>query len=186
LYTNYIIDASKKNKNNKKKKQNCSFDDRIKINYINYNQDWNEIINSKAIKIQTFLRSFISRYKFYKKLKNNIKNNKGSKYSENKFNLIKLKNRNKKDNFHFNQSFNNNGRYIKISLENINKSLIAYKNDNFSINSSKKNKTKKLRNQIKVVNNKNVNLMKQPNKLLAKEKEEYIKEKKLNELKINE
>ena len=196
IYSNYMKNINKKNKN-KKKKQNCSFDDRLENNrynkYINYSLYENENFDSKIIKIQNCFRSFIIRYKFYKKLK---ENNKEVKYSEttnklvnNYFNKLssikkdsnsnKLKGKNKKDNIYFSQN-NSNNTYINHSIKNNHKLLVLCKNENFLIKSNRRHNPKKS------TNNNNMHLIKKQNELLEKEKDAIIKEKKLYEIKIKE
>ena len=195
IYSNYMKNINKKNKN-KKKKQNCSFDDRLENNrfnkYINYSLYDNENFDAKIIKIQNCFRSFIVRYKFYKKLK---ESNKEGKYSEttdklvnNYFNRLssikkdsnskKLKGKNKKDNIYFNQN-NFNNTYINHSIKNNHKLLVLCKNENFIIKSNKRHNPKKSTNN-------NMHLIKKQNELLEKEKDAINKEKKLYEIKIKE
>ena len=211
IYSNYMKNINKKNKN-KKKKQNCSFDDRLENNrfnkYINYSLYENENFDAKIIKIQNCFRSFIVRYKFYKKLR---ENNKEVKYSEttnklvnNYFNQLssikkdsnskKLKGKNKKDNIYFNQNnFNNTYinnsiknkkdniyfTFINHSIKNNHKLLVLCKNENFIIKSNKRHNPKKSTNN-------NMHLIKKQNELLEKEKDAINKEKKLYEIKIKE
>ena len=193
IYSNYMKNINSKN-TNKRKKQNCSYDDRSGNNrynkYINYSLDDNDILNSKIIMIQACFRSFFSRYKFYKKLRDNDKE---IKYSEttnklinNYFNKLtfikknsnKLKGKNKKDIFNFNKSHNNS--YINHSIRNEHQLLIKCKNENFMIKSNKRHNNKK------ATNNSNMHLIKKQNELLEKEKDTLIKEKKLFEIKIKE
>ena len=186
VYDIYIKNMRKNNKNKRKKNQNCSFDDkfknnRIKISYINYNQDDLNNLNFKVNLIQACFRSFIRRYKFYKNLRDKIKD---SNYSEkiirktnnyfNKLNSIKkgntnLKSSNKENNFNVYKSikYNNN--------------LVEYKNDNFTIK-SKINK----KNRKSSINSKNYYLIKKKNENYEKEKEIYLKEKMMFEQKIKE
>ena len=194
IFSSYMKQFQNNNKNNIKRKQNCSFDDRTKNirfnNFINYSQDNNETINSKITLLQACFRSFLIRNKFYKNLKENCTN---EKYSEtiskliknyfNKLNSIKnennnLKSRNKKDNFNFNQTYYNSS-YINPSLENINKTLVKCQIENFIIRPKKKKSHNKY-------DNTNLYLIKKQKDLLEKEKEIFIKEKKMDELKIKE
>ena len=193
IYSNYMKNINNKNKN-KRKKQNCSYDDRSGNNrynkYINYSLDDNDILNSKIIMIQACFRSFFSRYKFYKKLRDNDKeikysettnkliNNYFNKLTSIKKNSNKLKGKNKKDIFNFNKSYNNS--YINHSIRNEHQLLIKCKNENFMIKSNKRHNNKK------ATNNSNIHLIKKQNELLEKEKDTLIKEKKLFEIKIKE
>ena len=186
VYDIYIKNMRKNNKNKRKKNQNCSFDDkfkngRIKISYINYSQDDINNLNFKVNLIQACFRSFIRRYKFYKNLRDKIKD---GNYSEkiirktnnyfNTLNSIKkgntnLKSSNKENNFNVYKStkYNNN--------------LVEYKNDNFTIK-SKINK----KNRKSSINSKNYYLIKKKNENYEKEKEIYLKEKMMFEQKIKE
>lgn len=172
----YMNNFNNKNKIHKKRKQNCSFDDRIKNirfnNNYNYILEDKEMLNKKTIMIQACFRSFINRYKLYKNLKDN---NKDIKYSET---ISKLINNyfNKIDSIR--KKFNNNC-YINGSFNYINNALIQCKNDNFTI----KPKKKKLKQKL---SNNNFYLIKKQKELLEKEKETFIKEKKKDELKIKE
>ena len=157
-------------KNYRKRNHNRSFDDGIKYTkyniYSNNSQDDNEILNIKANLLQACYRSYISRNKFYKRLR---ANNKDVKYSDiitnllnnyfKKLNLIKseinkLRSRNK-----LNDDNNKNFFYY------------AYKNNNYT-------------NQIS--ENKNIYLIKKQNESMEKEREIFMKEKKLKELKFKE
>ena len=190
LHYNHI----NQNKIKLKKKLNRSFDDKsknIRINkYININRDENEILNPKVILIQKCYRSFISRYKFYRNLRDN--NKKDKKYSntlmkliEDYFNKLKIF---KKDKTHmksrnenyFIRRYNGNNNLINRTSDNIKKLLIQSKNENFTI------KSKPLKNKKKSINNNNINLIKKQKELLEKERDGFIKEKKLNETKLKD
>ena len=190
-------DSINHDKNYRKRNHNRSFDDgikNIKYNiYTNNIQDDNEMLNIKANLLQACYRSYISRNKFYNRLK---ANNKDVIYSDiitnllnnyfKKLNLIKsesskLRSRNKLNNHnnsnYFNHTYHNN--YTNQSIENINKKLSICKNNNFMI------KLKNNKYQKKFSNN-NIYFIKRQNETFAKEREIFIKEKKLNELKMKE
>ena len=184
-------------KNYRKRNHNSSFDDGIKnIKYNIYtsnSQEDNEILNIKANILQACYRSYISRNKFYNRLRTN---NKDIKYSDiitnllnnyfKKLNLIKsenskLRSRNKlnndNDTNYFNHTYNNN--YTNQTIENMNKKLSVCKNNDFMIK-SKNNKYQKR------LSNSNIYFIKKQNESLEKEREIFMKEKKLNELKMKE
>ena len=163
IYLNYSKN-SVNNKNNKKKMQNRSFDDNLKNNkyniYLNNSQEEKDVLNSKTKLLQACFRSFISRYKFYNELKNNDKDN---KYSEI---IMKLMN-----NFHEKlNSIKKDFKKLKIKIYN---SLSVYKNISFTIR-RKNNKNRK------TLSNNNFYLIKKQNEALEKEKELFLKEKKMN------
>ena len=169
LYLNYSKN-SVNNKNNKKKMQNRSFDDNLKNNkyniYLNNSQEEKDVLNSKTKLLQACFRSFISRYKFYNELKNNDKDN---KYSEI---IMKLMN-----NFHEKlNSIKKDFKKLKIKIYN---SLSVYKNISFTIR-------RKINKNRKTLSNNNFYLIKKQNEALEKEKELFLKEKKMNELKIHQ
>ena len=169
LYLNYSKN-SVNNKNNKKKMQNRSFDDNLKNNkyniYLNNSQEEKDVLNSKTKLLQACFRSFISRYKFYNELKNNDKDN---KYSEI---IMKLMN-----NFHEKiNSIKKDFKKLKIKIYN---SLTEYKNISFTIR-------RKINKNRKTLSNNNFYLIKKQNEALEKEKELFLKEKKMNELKIHQ
>ena len=169
LYLNYSKN-SVNNKNNKKKMQNRSFDDNLKNNkyniYLNNSQEEKDVLNSKTKLLQAYFRSFISRYKFYNELKNNDKDN---NYSEI---IIKLMN-----NFHEKlNSIKKDFKKLKIKIYN---NLSEYRNISFTIR-RKNNKNRK------TLTNNNFYLIKKQNEALEKEKELFLKEKKMNELKIHQ
>ena len=169
LYLNYSKN-SVNNKNNKKKMQNRSFDDNLKNNkyntYLNNSQEEKDVLNSKTKLLQACFRSFISRYKFYNELKNNDKDN---KYSEI---IMKLMN-----NFHEKiNSIKKDFKKLKIKIYNI---LKEYKNISFTIR-------RKINKNRKTLSNNNFYLIKKQNEALEKEKELFLKEKKMNELKIHQ
>ena len=171
LYLNYTKN-SLNNKNIKKKMQNRSFDDNLKhnkfISDFNNSQEDKDIINTKAKLLQAYFRSFISRYKFFNELKNN--KDKNIKYSEI---FLKLMN-------NFFEKLNSIKKdFNKLKKKFINAKLIEYKNISFTIK-RKHNKNRK------TLTNNNIYLIKQQKESLEKEKEQFMKEKKLNELKIRE
>ena len=118
--------------------------------------------------LQAYFRSFISRYKFFNELKNN--KDKNIKYSEI---VLKLMN-------NFFEKLNAiKNDFSKLKKNILNDKLIEYKNISFTIK-RKNNKNRK------TLTNNNLYLIKQQKEALEKEKEQFIKEKKLNELKIRE
>ena len=151
---------------NKRKMHNRSFDDNLrnkKYNcYFNSSQEENEILNSKTKLLQAYMKGFISRLKFFNELKNNSKN-KNVKYSET---ITKLMN-----------SFFEKLNSIKSKF-NINNKLTEHKNISFTIKRKQKNR--------KTLNNNNLYLIQQQNEELKKEKDLYLKEKKMHELRIGE
>ena len=171
LYLNYTKNSIN-NKNIKKKMQNRSFDDNLKhnkfISDFNNSQEDKDITNTKAKLLQAYFRSFISRYKFFNELKNN--KDKNIKYSEI---VLKLMN-------NFFEKLNAiKNDFSKLKKNILNDKLIEYKNISFTIK-RKNNKNRK------TLTNNNLYLIKQQKEALEKEKEQFIKEKKLNELKIRE
>ena len=171
LYFNYTKNLMS-NKNNKKKMQNRSFDDNLKNNKFmtefNNNQEDKDIINTKAKLLQAYFRSFISRYKFFNEIKNN--NDKDIKYSEIVITLM--------NNF-FEKLNSIKKEFNKLKKNIINDKLTEYKNISFTIK-------RKINKNRKTLTNNNLYLIKQQKEALEKEKEQFIKEKKLNELKIRE